>query len=89
MAGLIQSPSAFPAEQPRVIFISMELTAYVGDDGAIYFQARCARAAAAGGAMPIPDQVSRIRPGESFEGRSYQEWRAYLDARSGAARVTL
>ncbi len=66
------------------ILDEMEWTAHIGADGAIYFQAHFARAGAAGGAMPIPDQVSRIRPGESFEGKSFEYWRALLEQQGGA-----
>jgi hypothetical protein len=67
----------------------MDWAAYIGDDGAIFFQARFARAAAGGSAMPIPDQSSRITTGESFEERTFEEWRAFLDARGGAAQVRI
>ncbi len=39
--------------------------------------------------MPMPDQVSRIRPGESFEGRPFEYWRALLEERSGATVVEM
>ncbi len=65
----------------------MDWTAYIGDNGAIYFQARFERAVGERSARPLPDQVSRVVEGETFEGRSYEEWRAYLDAGGGAASV--
>ena len=67
----------------------MDWTAYIGDDGAIYFQGRFERALAESSGMPLPDQVSRIVEGESFEGRCFEEWRAYLDAMGGAASLKI
>ena len=64
---------------------SVEYTAYIGDDDDVFLRAMLKNEPPA----PLGDQAFLIKPGQSFEGRTFEEWRGYLKARGGVARIII
>jgi hypothetical protein len=64
----------------------MKLTAYIGDDGAIYFRGRPEYIDGQDG-RPLGESFDRVGPGEELAGRTFEEWHQFLKARGGAARL--
>ena len=62
----------------------MRLTAYIGDDDAIYIRAR-SEVTDDENARPLSESFDRIGPDEEFAGRTFKEWHQFLRARRGVA----
>jgi hypothetical protein len=65
----------------------MVLTLYIGDDRAIYFHARPEFLDGQDGRPLGEGPLERVGPGEELAGRTFEEWRQFLKARGGVARV--
>jgi len=60
------------------------LTAYIGDDDAIYIRALSEVRNDQDG-HPSSESLDRVGPGEEFAGRTFDEWHQFLKARGGVA----
>jgi hypothetical protein len=59
----------------------MDVTAYIGSDGAIYLRGRRPALLDGEDGRPLGEApLVRVGPGEEFEGRTFEEWRALLEA---------
>jgi hypothetical protein len=57
----------------------MDVTAYIGSDGAIYLRGRPALLDGEDGRPLGEAPLVRVGPGEALEGRTFEEWRALLE----------
>jgi hypothetical protein len=64
----------------------VKLTAYIGDDGAIYFRTRSEVMGGQEG-RALGESFDRVGPGEELAGRTFEEWHQFLKARGGVARL--
>jgi hypothetical protein len=62
-------------------------TAYIDDDGAIIFRGRSEYLDGQDGRPLGEGPLERVRPGEEFAGKSFEEWHQFLKARGRAASL--